>query len=145
MLFRERQLMSSFKPGDWVILSSSSDSRSLAQVQETYSDSNKAKLYWPSENSAAVCPEMQYYELWHPKVGEWCWFINPNCAPLLAQFVKMQDQSFWINNEYESVLGYKANKFGHYSGNIGPKDEDYVFVYCEPFIGQLPTFIKDQS
>ena len=84
-------------------------------------------------------------ELWQPKVGEWCWFINDNCAPLLAQFVKMQDQSFWINNEYKSVLGYKANKFGHYSGNIGPKDEDYVFVYCEPFIGQLPTHLKDLS
>ena len=63
--------MSSFKPGDWIILSSSSDSRSLAQVKETYLDSNKAKLYWPSENSTAVCPEMQYYELWQPKVGEW--------------------------------------------------------------------------
>ena len=123
MLFRERQLMSSFKPGDWVDI--------------------------PSLNTEPV----QYrsdlchlgLELWQPKVGEWCWFINTNCAPLLAQFVKMQTQSFWINNKYKSVLGYKANKFGHYSGNIGPKDEDYVFVYCEPFIGQLPTYLKDQS
>ena len=136
MLFRERQFMNPFKPGDWVKYKDQQDttiykvmdilSNDLIDIEDTIVDKYDI-------------------ELWQPKPNEWCWFINTNCAPLLAQFVKMQNQSFWINNEYKSVLGYKANKFGHYSGNIGPKDEDYVFVYCEPFIGQLPTHIKDLS
>ena len=86
MLFRERQLMNSFKPGDWIILSNSSDSRSLAQVKETYSDSNKAKLYWPSENYTAVCSEMQYYELWQPKPNEWVVIADDITPDLYAVF-----------------------------------------------------------
>ena len=138
MLFRERQLMSSFKPGNWVILSSSSDSRSLAQVKETYLDSNKSKLYWPSENSTAVCSEMQYYELWQPEVGEWCWFWNKcmdiDQSPRLAQFhliVEELQEPMDFPAFYQTK--YKTIKLG------------YLYDFCEPFIGQLPTFIKDQS
>ena len=142
MLFRERQLMNLFKLGDWVI-STKYPNLNPIQIESIYeSNTRPGTLGLKSKGTVLYSDEV---ELWQPKVGEWCWFINDNCAPLLAQFVKMQDQSFWINNEYKSVLGYKANKFGHYSGNIGPKDEDYVFVYCEPFIGQLPTHLKDLS
>ena len=86
MLLRKGSIMSSFKPGNWVILSSSSDSRSLAQVKETYLGSNKAKLYWPSENSTAVCSEMQYYELWQPKPNEWVVIADDITPDLYAVF-----------------------------------------------------------
>lgn len=113
--------MNLFKPDDWIILSNSSDSRSLAQVKETYSNSNKAKLYWPSENSTAVCSEMQYYELWQPKVGEWCWF--------------------WDENYTTAILA----KFENISNGLFVEHHGNIFEYCEPFIGQLPTHLKDQS
>ena len=125
--------MSSFKPGNWVILSSSSDSRSLAQVKETYLGSNKAKLYWPSENSTAVCSEMQYYKLWQPKVGEWCWFWSKSFPkPQLLPF-----RSYFKNSFYSTEYGVTIfNEI---------LCECNYFDYCEPFIGQLPTSIKDQS
>lgn len=108
--------MNSFKPDDWIILSNSSDSRSLAQVKETYSNSNKAKLYWPSENSTAVCSEMQYYELWQPKVGEWVWSKGSYTQAFIFKWTSSHEQAGIIN-----CTNY------------------------EPFIGQLPTYLKDQS
>lgn len=64
MLFRERQLMNSFKPGDWV--------------------------YIPSLNTEPV----QYYsdlchlglELWQPKVGEWVVIADDITPDLYAVF-----------------------------------------------------------
>ena len=105
MLFRERQLMNSFKPGYWV--------------------------YIPSLNTEPV----QYrsdlchlgLELWQPKPKEWCWFWNrdkPN-KPKLKQL-------YSINYEHDVHWTYKT---------IDCK----TYQHCEPFIGQLPTFIKDQS
>ena len=136
--------MSSFKLGDWVISTKYPKANPIKIQHQHAIDTGIFGTYTNTKGQANLLYSEECMP-WQPKVSEWCWFINTNCAPLLAQFVKMQNQSFWINNEYKSVLGYKANKFGHYSGNIGPKDEDYVFVYCEPFIGQLPTSIKDQS
>ncbi len=99
MLFRERQLMSSFKPGEWVDI--------------------------PSLNTEPV----QYrsdlchlgLELWHPKVGEWCWF--------------------WDENYTTAILA----KFENISNGLFVEHHGNIFEYCEPFIGQLPTHLKDQS
>ena len=116
MLFRERQLMSSFKPGDWVHI--------------------------PSLNTKPV----QYrsdlchlgLERWQPEVGEWCWFWN-KCmdiaqSPRLAQFhliVEELQKPMDFPAFYQ--IKYKATKLG------------YLYDFCEPFIGQLPTHLKDQS
>ena len=99
MLFRERQLMNSFKPGDWVDI--------------------------PSLNTKPV----QYrsdlchlgLELWQPKVGEWCWF--------------------WDENYTTAILA----KFENISNGLFVEHHGNIFEYCEPFIGQLPTHLKDQS
>ena len=63
-------------------------------------------------------------ELWQPKVGEWCWFWNVTNfdAPTLSRFCGMQDKLFRCTNSKQNL-----------------------FTHCEPFIGQLPTSIKDQS
>ena len=66
-------------------------------------------------------------ELWQPKVGEWCWFWNrdkPN-KPKLKQL-------YSINYEHDVHWTYKT---------IDCK----TYQHCEPFIGQLPTHLKDQS
>lgn len=54
--------MSQLKINDWVKIPEDKSGRSLAQVKDLYPESPmKAKLYWPSENSTAICNEMQYY------------------------------------------------------------------------------------
>ena len=89
--------MNSFKPEDWV--------------------------YIPSLNTEPV----QYrsdlchlgLELWHPKVGEWCWF--------------------WNQSDINLSISPHIGQYGNLSYSLEFYDN------CEPFIGQLPTFIKDQS
>ena len=102
MLFRERQLMSSFKPGDWVYIPSLNTE--------------------PAQYRSDLCH--LGLELWQPKVGEWCWFWNVTNfdAPTLSKFYGMQDKLFKCTNSKQNL-----------------------FTHCEPFIGQLPTSIKDQS
>ena len=106
--------MSTFKPGEWVDI--------------------------PSLNTEPV----QYrsdlchlgLELWKPKPGEWCWFWNDNnYLPNIRQFstclktidgtiihLIKQDKSAGILMSHCGIEGY---------------------THCEPFIGQLPTTIKD--
>ena len=94
MLFRERQLMNSFKPGDWV--------------------------YIPSLNTEPV----QYrsdlchlgLELWQPKVGEWVWSKGSYTQAFIFKWTSSHEQVGIIN-----------------------------YTNYEPFIGQLPTHLKDQS
>jgi len=59
------------------------------------------------------------FELWKPKPLEWCWFSNGN-EPYLRQYSHGIDNGFYfdINN--------------------------VPFRFCEPYIGELPTFIKEQ-
>ena len=63
-------------------------------------------------------------ELWQPKPNEWCWFWNVTDfdAPTLSRFCGMQDKLFRCTNSKQNL-----------------------FTHCEPFIGQLPTSLKDQS
>ena len=77
-------------------------------------------------------------ELWQPKVGEWCWFWNKcmdiDQSPRLAQFhliVEELQKPMDFPAFYQ--IKYKATKLG------------YLYDFCEPFIGQLPTHLKDQS
>ena len=75
MLFRERQLMNSFKPGDWVNIPSLNTE--------------------PAQYRSDLCH--LGLELWHPKVGEWCWFWNnnvghPDFGPRLAKFMLKIDE-----------------------------------------------------
>ena len=100
MLFRERQLMSSFKLGDWV--------RNTV-TNEVYQFNN-------------VLKELQYttklyaYELWQPKPNEWVWSKGSYTQAFIFKWTSAHEQAGIIN-----------------------------YPNYEPFIGQLPTFIKDQS
>ena len=59
-------------------------------------------------------------KLWKPQVDEWCWFYSDNMlSPHIMQF---------------SCMG--INGKGYLSGFAG-------YDYCEPFIGELPIFIKE--
>ena len=68
---------------------------------------------------------LQSCELWQPKIGEWCWFWNFNEMPTLEQFSKYHNLDDHLGN-YETL----AVK---------------LYQHCEPFIGELPTFLKDNT
>ena len=58
---------------------------------------------------------------WQPKEGEWCWmFSDGNLSPHIMQF---------------SCMGLDGKTY--LSGFAG-------YDECEPFIGELPSFIKDK-
>ena len=65
------------------------------------------------------------YAHWQPKLGEWCWFWNFNEMPTLEQFSKYHNLDDHLGN-YETL----AVK---------------LYQHCEPFIGELPTFLKDNT
>ena len=64
MLFRERQLMNSFKPGDWVHIPSLNTE--------------------PAQYRSDLCH--LGLELWHPKVGEWVVIADDITPDLYAVF-----------------------------------------------------------
>ena len=63
------------------------------------------------------------FTLWMPKEGEWCWMWNDGFdKPYLEKLMKID----------------KNGKF--YAKSVGDR-----FKHCEPFIGELPSFIKDKQ
>ena len=60
------------------------------------------------------------WEHWKPQVGEWCWFWSEgNLSPHIMQFSCMA-----------------ADGKTYLSGFAG-------YDYCEPYIGPLPSFVKE--
>ena len=59
-----------------------------------------------------------------PQPNEWCWFWNVSDfnAPILSRFCNMKDNLFKCTNS-----------------------KQILFTHCEPFIGQLPTILKDNT
>ena len=60
------------------------------------------------------------FELWQPKEGEWCWFYSNfwmDKLPILEQFSHIED------NKFKTKRGV-------------------LTMECEPFIGELPSFLK---
>ncbi len=70
--------------------------------------------------------------LWQPKEGEWCWGWkqgvkgHTHVYPLLCRFKKLVNKE---TNTYKN--GYK------YESDVG------FFTHMEPFIGELPSFLKE--
>lgn len=110
--------MQTFKPGDWIT--------SYSEVQQVDKVSKDGKtLFFNSYKPVAYTDYWSSSRCshWQPQPGEWCWF--------------------W-DNEYNIDL----RKFHRYSEeeNIYFADNGVVYVsynFCEPFIGQLPTILKE--
>ena len=71
------------------------------------------------------------WELWQPKQGEWCWFWYLNCSPILAQYNSYDGEDYEAIQYSNSINGERIESVSPYS-------------YCEPFIGNLPSFIKGE-
>ena len=57
------------------------------------------------------------FTLWQPKEGEWCWFWNGEGINSIDPFIARFNKCSRLN----------------------------AFDYCEPFIGELPSFLKEQQ
>ena len=65
------------------------------------------------------------FEKWEPILNEWCWFISCNNTFELMKFAGKLD-----NGKYQGKTLH---------GSI------FNYNICEPFIGQLPSKIKDNN
>lgn len=129
-------MMEKFKVGDWVTINSGSPHQ-FKRFTKDLPEWNKSLEY---ENIEMLCGarfhipnfDRSIVELWQPKEGEWCWFaFDIDDRPFLSQF------SHITKNEQ---IGNKLISIGYHDivGNL-PK------TICEPFIGELPSFLKDNA
>ena len=109
-----------FKVGDWVRLKDK-DFNSVFQIELIDEYGN---LF---DNTQKYRGEQQYYELWQPKEGEWCWFWDHTDSLIVLQQFKEK-----IVNESKTV--YRTTDIAGF---------ETVFYNCEPFIGELPSFLKE--
>jgi hypothetical protein len=71
--------------------------------------------------NAKIILRIDEIEKWEPKEGEWCWFWDEHyTTAILAKFLEKTNEGY----------------FEHHSNS---------FEYCEPFIGTLPTHLKDNK
>ena len=69
-------------------------------------------------------------KLWQPKEGEWCWFYNSDNY----DSVQLTLGKFYGTSSKELKYTY-----------IDMDRQEYSSECCEPFIGELPSFIKDNQ
>lgn len=114
--------MEEFKVGDWVRKEPFLFEQEVYQL--AYSD-----FYGVGRKSDSFFENL---EPWQPKEGEWCWFYTNTSKgrrfinPQLGKFQNLVEQD---TNTYKN--GYR------YIADIG------FYKQCEPFIGELPTFLKE--
>lgn len=96
------------------------------QVGDQVEDNgSKYRLIQPSSANSMIY-SLRSCIKWKPKYGDWCWFYNTiTHPPILSQFTTM----------YRKYYG---------CSNIGP-GRKHTFSKCEPFIGELPSYLKDNQ
>ena len=121
---------SKFKVGDWVENSKSS----LRIIKQVTAVAEGCDTVTVGDKKVGINVMLiTDLKLWKPKPGEWCWFWSKSFPkPQLLPF-----RSYFRNSFYSTECGVTIFN--------GVLCECNYFDYCEPFIGQLPTFIKDQS
>ena len=116
-----------FKVGDWVRSKENKFDFSLVSI-------DTEKFY-----KALGSNFEDVWELWQPKEGEWCWFYSDvmklDNVGILRKFTQMEkdiqgDDMFGC----EPMKSFKE-EFEHIK---------VFYKYCEPFIGNLPSFIKGE-
>ena len=113
-LYRIKPKEPKFKVGDWVI--HNGKYKRVTKTINGYIDS--------LDNEVAVIMKEESLELWEPKEEEYFWYKND-----LVQFDEIKTNCGTLLN---SVRGCS-----YHTAEANYKE------YCEPFIGQLPTSIKD--
>ena len=113
-----------FKVGDWV-----RDGKNIYKFIEPSST-------YSYELSLNRC------ELWQPQLGEWCWFYDGRSydTPCLRKFITIIDDIYIALNSQNSshITPTEVPSFER-----GISDSYVRYKNCEPFIGQLPTILKE--
>ena len=113
---KRMKMLEKFKVGDWY---RNKHLNKLYQVNGYEGDFHVVIGQWVQHTDEVL----NNFELWVPKEGEWCWFWNnKNKLPTLTKF---------------------DFKTGRYWTSGGTQGEFFGFEHCEPFIGQLPTHLKE--
>ena len=118
-----------FKVGDWVV-NKTSKQRIVKKITSTYDD---AVTVGDTEVGINVML-INDLELWQPKAGDWCWFWDYDNQPAIGK-------SNGVTPSSENCDFYMGNTSHPY--NIPHLFQGFVF--CEPYIGQLPSVIKDNK
>ena len=111
--------MQQFKVGDWVENIRCVNLRIIKQVVDC-KDHLDTLTVGNTTNGINVVLKSDI-RLWHPQPGEWCWFWNKR----LVQELRLSQFSNVFNDTYYTHTGHD-------------------FDHCEPFIGELPSFLKKQ-
>lgn len=114
--YRIKPEESKFKVGDWVVSDTNIVPIRITQIVDDkfFVDKNSCRM-WVGGNC----------ELWQPKEGEWCWF-----GVLLVK-VESISENPTIYTLYTKTSDGQEHKMVETDCNL------------EPFIGELPSFIKD--
>lgn len=122
-----------FKVGDWV--SNKQNPSIIKQIIRT--SNNSDSLTVGNEQRGINVMLKTDVELWQPQSGEWCWFYNSlTDTPTLSKLIS-------IESIYERPKVYLAETPSCISKTSYGYSSSMIFKFCEPFIGQLPTFLKD--
>ena len=111
--------MNEFKVGDWV---RHIESNNIYKING-FSMHGQTKGFIQIPDEYNLVPQSEC-ELWQPKEGEWCWFWDNFNNPFIGKFVARDGDNYQ----------YKHTK----------NDKVYSAYKCEPFVGELPTFLKDK-
>ena len=111
--------MNSFKPGNWVRHIAFKSKHKCISINDGEFNDKVSVTNSPSFDNEFMID----YELWHPKVGEWCWFCEDHenfpIGFVLDRFLRM--------SKYNSFETHHSREY---------------YKYCFPFIGELPTRAK---
>jgi len=102
-----------FKVGDWVV---SKHTGEVCLCEKIDGDD-----FYSNENKWHITTS---YSSWQPKEGEWCWFYDSE-YPLSYILCKFEtfDNGFWCRPNFSDTMER--------------------FNGCEPFIDELPSFLKE--
>lgn len=120
--------MSKFKVGDWVQFVDADGTRYFGKctgIRDTY-HSDYGDITVVDTDWTDVGYFIQDIEYWHPKEGEWCWF--------LVKCINYPHLKDWVLGKYlrDNLCEVPIRK-----------TNGTYFYGCEPFIGELPSFLKD--
>jgi len=113
-----KQIIKDYKKGDWVRIVSEN---TIYQIKSVNSEDLFAQITLTNKKGFSVFKKDLIF--WEPKRDEWCWFWNNiEDIPILRQFSK---------NVINYIYNFKTL-------------ENEYYKYCEPFIGTLPTILKEK-
>lgn len=138
-----------FKVGDWVKIK-----KEFKQIfngnPKQIKKVNSQRVIWIDSNNFKA----EELELWKPEEGEYCWFYGnlqqgasdwssiKMGSYVFGKFERMINQTYRLASHlpYKTEMFFEADRGTHYSDYCNDNEISYIYKYCEPFIGELPSF-----